>query len=95
MRAEKTDIITLKIPHSLTKKVDKYAILQDRSRSSFIRIAMQKLVEELAEEAWAQKVITEYKKDKSEPISFDEMLKRLNITKKDLENFKDDFKDCD
>lgn len=95
MKTEKIDTITIKIPHNYTKQFDKIAIEEDRTRSSVMRMAFQSFLENYAEERWARKVIAEYKKDKSKPISMDEMLKHLNITKEELDEFQDDFKDCD
>ena len=95
MKTEKIDTITIKIPHNYTKQFDKIAIEEDRTRSSVMRMAFQSFLENYAEERWARKVIAEYKKDKSKPISHKEMLRKLKITKADLDAVGDDFSDCD
>ena len=95
MKSEKIDTITIKIPHSVTKKLDKIALEEDRTRSSVMRMAFAKFLEEYNEEKWAQKAIAEYKKDggsKQAMASLEEVMKKLNISKKDL---LDNFSDCD
>lgn len=97
MRAQKIDTITIKIPHNIVAQVDLLAKKQDRSRSAVIRKALQEYLEDLQDVKDAEKIITDYEKDpKKKVISFEQMLKSFNITKKDLEKFTDDdFKDCD
>lgn len=95
MKSEKIDTITIKIPHKTTKQFDKIAKEEDRTRSSVMRMAFEKFLEDYNEERWARKVVEKYKKDKSKPISFEKMLKSLNISRKELDEMEVDFSDCD
>lgn len=95
MKPEKIDTISIKIPHAYTKQFDQIAAKEDRTRSSVMRMAFQNFLEDYAEDSWARTIIVKHKKDKSKPLSLEQVLKSLNITKKELDAIKDDFKDCD
>ncbi|HLD76610.1 MAG TPA: ribbon-helix-helix protein, CopG family [Rickettsiales bacterium] len=63
MKVEKIETISLKIPHNFVKQLDKIAKEEDRSRSSVMRMAFEKFLEDYAEEKWTKKIIAEYEKD--------------------------------
>lgn len=96
MKPEKIDTITIKIPHSFTKQLDKIAEEQDRTRSAVMRRLVQEYLEDYNDMKEAEKIIKEYEKNPNKKYkTLEQVMKSCGITKADLAAHKDDFSDCD
>ena len=86
MKSAKTlDIISLKIPHAVVKKLDNIAVKEDRSRSSIIRRLLIDYIEQYEDIKDALKARLAYEKDANSAVSLEKIMKDMNITKEDLD----------
>ena len=70
---------TVRFPEDLDKRLDKLARLTKRTKSYFIREALEKYIDELEDIYLAETEYEEFLKSKLKPVSIEEMERRLGM----------------
>lgn len=76
--------VTFRIPDELNEILEELCKEQDRSKSWFMRKALQEKLEDWRDLRVGLKALKKHKKN-PELISHDDLLKKLGLTNKDLE----------
>ncbi len=91
--------LTVRIPEDLNAVLEEFCKTDERSKSWFVKKALQNYLEDLEDQRLAQKLMKEREMDikngTAKTYTLEEVMASAGITREELDKAKFDFSDCD